>query len=261
MTASNKIKSTEWQTDNDFEEYAVQAVELDRNDGERGMWVVKLEFGFELRWLRGGTPQPRVGKVVRAYGDVDGEWGPRGVVIEDKVVFFRTVKEQVEWVKQHEDEAYNEAAVLFKQREKELRERLASLPKNLQERIEAVRASSEDQARFDVYEFAVEIAKHEHAHMIALVVDSEATLDTFSRIPSQGQMGYSWNAMCVDRLEVVEKMLEGVEASEDTFLQLRQEVKFLNRYKEQRFVTQHPLEVLREIFEIAADLVRVKIQH
>lgn len=260
--ALGEVKSGEWKKDNDFEEYTIQEVDLDRDEGERGTWVVKVDFGFELHWPRGGgAPQPKVGQVVRVFGNVEHAWGPRGVVIEDKVAFFRTIAEHEEWMEQREEEAYREAVVLFREREPELRERFGLLPEELRQRIEAARAVVKDKERFDVFEFEVEIIKHEHAHMIALVMDNEATFETFSLIPNQNQMGYSWNAMCVERLAAIDKMLKGSDASEDTFAQLRQEAKFLKRYADQRFITQHPLEVLREIFDIAADLVQAKIRH
>ena len=260
--ASDSPQTEAWRHDNDFEEYEVKEVELDRDTGERGTWVVKLEFGFILQWPRGaGAPQPKAGQTARVYGDVDGVWGPRGVVIEDKVAYFRTPEEQVEYVKQREAEVYQEAKVLFKEREEEIRERLDLLPDNLRKRVQAARASTDDKEEFDVYELEVEVIKHEHAHMIALVMDSEATLDTFSRIPNQGQMGYSWNAMCDERLAVIEKMLNESDGSEDTLAQLRQDREHLTRYQEQRFIVQHPPEILVEIFEVAAELVQAKIRH
>lgn len=256
------MESADWKADNDFEEYEVKEVELDRDEGEKGTWVAKLEFDFVLRWPRGaGAPQPKVGQTCRVYGDVDGTWGPRGVVVDEKVAYFRTPEEQVEWVKHREAEVYEEAELLFKQREEEFRERLNLLPANLRARIEAARASSDDAERFDVYELEVEIIKHEHAHMIALVMDNEFTLDTFSRIPNQGQMGYSWNAMCDERLVVIEKTLKESDASEEAAAQLRSDAEYLKRYKEQRFIVQHPTAVLREIFEISAELVQAEVRH
>lgn len=266
---------TTWQEDQDYEEYEIVEVELDRSnpsEGERGMWVAKLEFDFVLRWARGGgTPQPKVGQTCRVFGDIDGKWGPRGVVIGEKVAFFRTPEAQVEWVDAREAEIYVEAKLSFSLREKELQERLTQLPETLRVRIDAVRQEAEDKQRFDVYELELEIVKHEHGHMMTLVADDLATLETFSMIPQQRQMGYSWNAMCDGRRKVIQKMLapdpdsdvaeDCKPVTDEVRAQLKGDLAYLDRYKEQRFSTDHPPGVLSEIFQIADALLRVETQH
>ncbi len=47
----------------------------------------------------------------------------------------------------------------------------------------------------------------------------------------------------------------------DIITELRQDVEFLTRYKEQRFIVKHPVEVLHEIFEVAFDILKTKISH
>ncbi len=269
-------KALPWLADNDFEEYEIKEVDLERDEGERGMWVAKLEFDFVLRWPRGGkSPQPKAGQLCRVFGDIDGKWGPRGVVVEQKMAFYRTPEEQVKWVETREDEVYIEAKLLFSTREKELQDRLQLLPEKLRTRIAAAREAADNQEHFEVYELEMEILKHEHAHMLALVVDGLPTLETFSMIPSIGQMSYSWNALCEGRREVIKKMLnrepppdadgketvEVVEVSDEAFAQLREDLVFLDSYQEQRFSTNLQPEVLNEIFEIAHELLAAEIQH
>lgn len=247
--------------DHDFEEYEVKEVNLDRSANEKGTWIVKLEFDFMLQWPRGGgAPQPKIGQTCRVFGDVDGVWGPRGVVlVSDKanqVAYYRTPEEQVTWVNAQEVRIFEAAKIEFKDKESELRSRFEALPKNLQTRIELARQASGDGERFDVFELEGEIVVCEHAHMIVLVVDTEATLDTFSRIPNQGQMGYSWNAMCVDRLEAIEKISLTSDAAEETLTRLRAEAAYLRRYQEQRFFVRHSQTALDDIFAIAFDLMK-----
>jgi hypothetical protein len=255
--------------DHDFEEYEIKEVALNRDDGEKGTWVVTLEYGFMLEWPRGsGSPQPKVGQTCRIYGDVDGVWGPRGAVIVnastqghlDQIAYYRTLTEQSEWCNEKEILLFQAAKIVFKEQELELRKRFEALPKNLQTRVELARQATGDVEKFDVFELESEIVRCEHGHMIALVMDTAATLDTFSRIPNLGQMGYSWNAMCVDRLAVIEKICGGASAPEETLIRLREEAKYLKRYQEQRFVVRHSAEALSDIFAIAADLVAQEVR-
>ena len=282
MASDSPAKQEPWQADEDFEEYEVKEVELDRDEGERGTWVAKLEFDFVLRWPRGGkSPQPKVGQTCRVFGDIDGKWGPRGIVIAEKIAFFRTPEDQVKWVELQEDQVYIEAKLLFSIKEKELQARMKLLPEKLSTRVEAAREAADDKERFDVYELEVEIVKHEHGHMVALVVDGLPTLETFSMIPSQPQMSYSWNAMCDGRRQVIKKMLGqeidpeeiiqhydeedqkevSVVDNEEVRTKLREDLAFLDRYQEQRFIVNHPSDVLSEIFVVAGELLAAEIQH
>lgn len=268
-------KAEAWRSDEDFEEYEIEGVDLDRDEGERGTWVAKLEFGFILRWPRGGkAPQPKVGHTARVFGDIDGKWGPRGVVVNEKVGFYRTPEEQVKFVEAQESALYIEAKLVFAVKEKELQDRLSALPEKLRTRIEAARETAEDKELFNVNELEAEIIKHEHGHMIALVVDSLPTLETFSMIPALGQMSYSWNAMCDGRREVIQKMLKGEPTkkedgtevpaptiSDEVREQLREDLRYLDQYQERRFLINHTREALRDIFEIAHELLVAEIQH
>jgi hypothetical protein len=269
------MDSVDWSNDEDYEEYEIKEVQLDRDQGERGLWVAKLEFDFILRWPRGGkAPQPKVGQTCRVFGDIEGKWGPRGVVVNEKVAFFRTPENQVKWVEAQESAVYIEAKLTFNTREKELQVRIQLLPEHLRTRIDAAREVAEDKERFDVYELEVEIIKYEHAHMLALVVDGLPTLETFSMIPVQTQMGYSWNAMCEGRREVIKKMLRGEPTknekgeevpapvvTEEVLTRLREDLVYLDRYQEQRFSVNHPPVVLTEIFQVAGELLAAEIAH
>lgn len=259
---SSEINVVNWREDTDFEEYKIEGVKLDMDHGEKGLWVVTLEFGFTVEWPRGGAaPQPREGQVARIFGDVDGVWGPRGIVVGDKVAYFRTPQEQVEWLQARENEEYEEAKTLFRAVEEDLRERFALLPEVLRNRIEAARKESSDPEKFDVLMLEEEIVLHEHGHMIALVADTEATLETFIHIPNQGQMGYSWNAMCDERLAAIDTMLKAADITEEVRQHLLQDAEYLKRYQERRFFVRHDPGALIEIFGIATELVKAEIRH
>lgn len=201
MSTENEFPKDE----TDFEEYKIVETQLDRESGEKGTWICILEYGFTVDVPRGGPIQPRTGQMVRAYGDIDNE--PRGVFVEGKKVYLRTVDEQAKREADAFDVEYAEALKHFDGVKDELYKRHSVLPDALKNFIAEIREDEEKAMgggkKFDVIglEHAMELCDHA-VGLELLLLDDLAGLKTFfdrETSPTQlkrcSRMADSWFSM------------------------------------------------------------------
>lgn len=256
--------SDAWKEDLDFEEYKIQSITLERKQGEVDEWVCKLEYDFEVRWPRGGgRPQPKEGDTVRVFGIIDSKWGPRGAAIGDRMAYYSTNEEHAVWVDQQEAEQIKQLKESFVQRREVLEERHRALPQKLSDQLRATISSHENDSDEEIFlakHYEEEIVKYEHAHMLALVLDSVSSLGVFRFLPTQSKMGSVWAAMADSRVESLERML-GEELSPEVREKLEEDLAYLGKYSSQRFAIEHTPQALEEIFSITHELLQAEVRH
>lgn len=177
-----------WEDDFDFEEYEVQDVELDR---ENGRWIVSLEFGLRVQWPRGrGAPQPRKGQTLRMYGVADEETEPRGMVLyvkedQPRAIFYRTEIEQqlhlIELEVRDEDLRWK----TYESNREKIAERFCGLVRPFRERIEFLREQSKEPSEWwDAAYLEQEVKLSEHAMWAWKVRPEPTQLGIFLSLPN-----------------------------------------------------------------------------
>lgn len=244
--------------DLDFEEYTIEEVELKHEEGARGTWSVTLEFGFNLSWPRGGGyPQPRKGNIVRLYGEMDAPLGLRGVTLPEREasVYYRTPEEHEVWKEETVAADYEQKKGVFAERKEEYWERMSRLPEKLRTWFQAEREAAPDRDRFDVLELGVMLVLAEHVHMLTLVLEDRAALETFMGFPTPSKMGTIWHSMADLRVEAIEKMFARGNLEDDAREALEAEKADIERYIEQRFDVSLPAPMMSDLFELTHDLL------
>lgn len=209
-----QVVASGWLTDDDYEEYTIKEVEL-RRETDRKVWVVSLDHDMKVEWERGGgRPQPKVGDVYRFYGDIEDEFGARGVVDPSdrsgrRIVHYRDEAAQEVYIEKRRVEIFTEREKALEADAAEHAKRLSDLPSHWREHYETARSESEDSHHWDVMKSYDQLVICEHAAMLEVVFETNtvADLETFAMIPQQSKISSVWQTMAevTERLWVEDK--------------------------------------------------------
>lgn len=186
------------------ETYVVEKVTLDKTRGDKGMWICELEHGFQIEFARGKI-QPKKESVVEVYGDIDQE--PRGIKIDNNVLFMRTLEEQVEHEAKVLDAQYKLAEERYEENKEMLTLRESALRPSMKHELDELRkeyegARESEEQSFDVLFLEEEVTLCEYAQGLELLVDDEASLETFYMLPTVNKMWEIWAEMVAQRTKV-----------------------------------------------------------
>lgn len=220
--------------DDDYEEYEVEEVRLDRTAPGKGDWVCTLEHGFTLRFPRArGNKQPKVGQTARLYGDPEEAEGMRGLVLDTVEVFYLTREEHEAQLKEVEAKMREEAKAQLP----ELDKRVEVLPSPVRVIAARVRLAQD----FDPLGYATVVRNAEQAYYLSLVAQDAFAIEVFGTLPSDSKRASVFRQMLDDEKKRCEEAANGAKLKE--LEHVAESVDWLNAH------------YLGEILRMAAELV------